>query len=355
MASTCNLIAASSSPGPRPLASVRLRGPAPRPEIYLQRRTAFQHWTTRRRWRCGAARLDARASASLPIDGIEKLGGVELHELVDFDFEAHRAAGPDAPLECRVKNIKLTGGRLGHPRLPRGRISELHAVGTCDQSGSNSPVAPANTVKPTSRSPAAEPAGTPRRPSHCDAARGGSATRPATRSPALRRGPRKWWNRFRPAGNSLHHLICAMTGNSGGPTRRSSVTRFRLRTMKNSLTGYRMQPAPGATPMTEPTRGGAKAQPATRDARPRRTRSPATLSECPDRFARCLSGAPTGGVQIVGTDVTSHRQLIDALPEKARNVVNSLQPSGKFSFTWKAQRTSPNQPLMAILPRPQSS
>jgi hypothetical protein len=56
---------------------------------------------------------------------------------------------------------------------------------------------------------------------------------------------------------------------------------------------------------------------------------------------------PTGEVKIVGVDVTSHQQLIDALPEKARNVVNSLHPSGRFSFTWKAERTSPNQPLMA--------
>jgi hypothetical protein len=53
---------------------------------------------------------------------------------------------------------------------------------------------------------------------------------------------------------------------------------------------------------------------------------------------------PVGWVEISGTDISVHEQLIAAMPEKAQQLVRSLRPQGKFDFRWRAEWADSLQP-----------
>ncbi|MEX2091584.1 MAG: AsmA-like C-terminal region-containing protein [Pirellulales bacterium] len=53
---------------------------------------------------------------------------------------------------------------------------------------------------------------------------------------------------------------------------------------------------------------------------------------------------PTGWVEVSGTGVSIHEQLLAALPEKAQPFVRSLRPQGLFDFRWRYERLDPSAP-----------
>lgn len=284
--------------------------------------------------------------ASLPVDGIENLQGAELHGLVDFDFEAHRRADRSAPLEWRVKNFKLTGGRLAHPRLPR-RISELQAEGAADQNG-------LELTNCTGKYGQTDVALACRRTGWQVAAPMALNTR-AVNLPldqqleaSLPASLWKWWNRFRPAGNVTASLT--LTFDERGWLPDLAVECHQVSFADYEKFPYRLQNATGTLRYFDT--GAPQGAELTLDLQPMMQNRPVTITGhfvgVPDlESVNVVGPLPTGRFQIIGTRLSSHQELIDALPEKARNVVNSLSPSGEFSFDWSAERTSPQQPLMA--------
>ena len=51
-----------------------------------------------------------------------------------------------------------------------------------------------------------------------------------------------------------------------------------------------------------------------------------------------------GWVEITGSGLAIEKDMIDALPEKTRQVIESMRPHGHFNVRWRLDRTQPGQP-----------
>ena len=283
---------------------------------------------------------------SLPLDGLESIRGAEMHGRVDFTFEAHRAAGAGAPLQWAVKDFKLTGGQFSHPRLPR-RISEVQAQGTCDQNGLDltsctGKYGQTDVILACRRTGwhAAAPLALRARAVNLQLDQQLETSIPSSLW--------KWWNRFRPTGNVTASL--SLTFDERGWLPDATVECHQVSFADTEKFPYRLQNATGTLRYFDT--GGLQGAELTFALQPTMQGRQVNISGhfvgMPDLDSMSAAGPlPTGELQIIGTKVASHQELIDALPATARGVVNSLNPSGEFSFVWKAERTSPQQPLMA--------
>lgn len=271
------------------------------------------------RWSLGgtveALELSPELHASLPGGAAEHLELLKsVRARAQLNFQLSRSGSPDEPLLFALEG-RVVQGRIDDPRLP-GPLNDLRATFRCDNQELVIDELHAQNGQTTLQLRARKEGFAETSPMQVAL----RCERLQLDHQLLAKSPDAWrehWNDFLPAGAVNVDLQARFDGNQWHPDVRftcldTSFTYHRFR--------YRLERARGTVHLQDRTLainlkayGGGE------------------QIHIDGRFEN-LGPEFHGALQVFGDNLRLDQKLLDALPPKPREVVTSLQPSGKFSF-----------------------